>query len=134
MPLSRITDVLRDELERLSLEGRAKGKEFVIVDVKKPQGKKGPRFLLKGYGDREFIRMNSNSYLGMSLKDEIIKIEEEAARKYGVGPGAVRFISGTYFPHRELEKTRTISFKRRCNDIQRSLCNCYRRDFFTCNR
>lgn len=104
MPLSRITGVLRDELERLSMEGRAKGKEFVIVDVKKPQGKKGPRFLLKGYGDREFIRMNSNSYLGMSLKDEIIKIEEEAARKYGVGPGAVRFISGTYFPHRELEK------------------------------
>jgi 2-amino-3-ketobutyrate coenzyme A ligase (EC 2.3.1.29) len=44
MPLSRITDVLRDELERLSLEGRAKGKEFVIVDVKNHRVKKDQGF------------------------------------------------------------------------------------------
>lgn len=104
MPLSRITKTFDQELEQLKNEGRAKGKEFIITDIKKPEGEKGPRFFLKGYGNKEFIRMNSNSYLGMSLKEEIIKIEEETAKKYGVGPGAVRFISGTYLPHRELEK------------------------------
>ncbi len=34
----------------------------------------------------------------------MIGAEEEAVRKFGVGPGAVRFISGTYKPHVELEK------------------------------
>jgi len=48
--------------------------------------------------------MNSNSYLGMSLREEVIAAEEEAVRKYGVGPGAVRFISGTYQPHVDLEQ------------------------------
>ncbi|MFN3284185.1 MAG: aminotransferase class I/II-fold pyridoxal phosphate-dependent enzyme, partial [Pseudothermotoga sp.] len=95
---------LDGELQQLKDEGRAKGKEFIVTDIKKPEGEKGPRFFLKGYGNKEFIRMNSNSYLGMSLREEIIQIEEQTARKYGVGPGAVRFISGTYLPHRELEK------------------------------
>ncbi|MBE3579887.1 MAG: pyridoxal phosphate-dependent aminotransferase family protein, partial [Caldanaerobacter subterraneus] len=67
MPLSRITQVLSQELEDLRSEGRAKGKEFIVVDVKKPQNGKGPRFFLKGFGDKEFIRMNSNSYLGMQF-------------------------------------------------------------------
>jgi glycine C-acetyltransferase len=48
--------------------------------------------------------MNSNSYLGMSLREEIIQEEEKVAKEYGVGPGAVRFISGTFQPHRELER------------------------------
>jgi len=48
--------------------------------------------------------MNANSYLGMSLKNEVIKAEERAAQEFGAGPGAVRFISGTYAPHIELEK------------------------------
>lgn len=104
MPLSKITKTFDAELQQLKNEGRAKGKEFIITDIKKPEGEKGPRFFLKGYGNKEFIRMNSNSYLGMSLEEEIIKVEEETAKKYGVGPGAVRFISGTYLPHRELEK------------------------------
>ncbi len=104
MPLSRITKILDGELQQLKDEGRAKGKEFIVTDIKKPEGEKGPRFFLKGYGNKEFIRMNSNSYLGMSLREEIIQIEEQTARKYGVGPGAVRFISGTYLPHRALEK------------------------------
>jgi len=102
--IDRLENVLFDELEQLKGEGRAKGKEFIIVDVKKPSDGKGPRYLLKGFGNKEFIRMNSNSYLGMSLREDIIKVEEETARKFGVGPGAVRFISGTFQPHRDLEK------------------------------
>jgi glycine C-acetyltransferase len=104
MGLERITKVLSSELDQLRSEGRAKGKEFIVVGVKKPQGDRGPRFLLKGFGEKEFLRMNSNSYLGMQFNEEIIKVEEETADKFGVGPGAVRFISGTYEVHRALEK------------------------------
>lgn len=104
MGLERITKVLSSELDQLRSEGRAKGKEFIVVGVKKPQGDRGPRFLLKGFGEREFLRMNSNSYLGMQFNEEIIKVEEETADRFGVGPGAVRFISGTYEVHRALEK------------------------------
>ena len=47
--------------------------------------------------------MNSNSYLGMGLRSEVIEAEEKATRAFGAGPGAVRFISGTYGVHLELE-------------------------------
>ena len=104
MGVEKLKKVLENEIERLKNEGRAKGKEFIITGIKKAENGKGPRYYLKGFGNKEFIRMNSNSYLGMSLLEEIIKVEEETARKFGVGPGAVRFISGTFLPHRELEK------------------------------
>jgi glycine C-acetyltransferase len=43
--------------------------------------------------------MNANTYLGMSLRKEVVAAEEEAAEKFGAGPGAVRFISGTFTTH-----------------------------------
>src|SRR5262249_37656682 len=43
-------------------------------------------------------------YLGLSLRSEIIDVEHDAVRKFGTGPGAVRFISGTWGPHLELER------------------------------
>jgi len=58
---------------------------------------------LEGEGDRSFLRMNSNGYLGLAQRAELIAAEEAAARRFGVGPGAVRFISGTCSPHVELE-------------------------------
>jgi glycine C-acetyltransferase len=48
--------------------------------------------------------MNSNSYLGLAMHPQVIKAEAEAAEQFGAGPGAVRFISGTYRPHIELEQ------------------------------
>lgn len=104
MPVERLLNVLSCEIKELEETGRAKGEEKVIAKVKKAEGEKGPRYFLEGFGDREFIKMNSNSYLGMSLREELIKAEEETARNYGVGPGAVRFISGTYRHHKELER------------------------------
>jgi glycine C-acetyltransferase len=104
MSVNNIEKVLSQTLTELENEGRLKGKEYIITKVKKAQGEKGPRYFLKGKGEQEFIRMNSNSYLGMSLREEIIEAEERATKEYGVGPGAVRFISGTFQPHRELEK------------------------------
>lgn len=104
MGLDKLNAALDAEVNELKSKGTAKGKEAIFVGVKKPEGKKGPRYLLKGYGEKEFLRMNSNSYLGMSLEDDIIKAEEDASREFGVGPGAVRFINGTYDAHRALEK------------------------------
>jgi glycine C-acetyltransferase len=112
MGLNNIEKVLSQTLTELENEGRLKGKEYIITKVKKAQGEKGPRYFLKGKGEQEFIRMNSNSYLGMSLREEIIEVEERTVKKYGVGPGAVRFISGTFQPHRELEK-KLASFHQR---------------------
>ena len=34
----------------------------------------------------------------------MIEAEARAAERFGTGPGAVRFISGTYTPHVELEQ------------------------------
>jgi len=104
MGLDNLEKVLSNTLKELKNKGRLKGKEYIITKVKKAEGKKGPRYFLKEKTKQEFIRMNSNSYLGMSLRDEIIREEERATKKYGVGPGAVRFISGTFQPHRKLEK------------------------------
>ncbi len=112
MGLEKLTKALNIEIDELTNKGTAKGKEDIIVGVKKPEGKKGPRYFLKGYGDKEFLRMNSNSYLGMSLEDDIIKAEENASREFGVGPGAVRFINGTYKAHRDLEKKLAAFHKR----------------------
>jgi len=58
----------------------------------------------RGDGDRPFLRMNSNSYLGMALRSEVIEAEEQAAALCGTGPGAVRFISGTWSNHVALEQ------------------------------
>lgn len=104
MPLANFNKQLDSELKEIYDTGLAKGLEQVVVKVQKPRAEKGPRFFLEGFGDREFIRMNANSYLGMSMREDIIAAEEMAAREYGVGPGAVRFISGTYQPHVALEK------------------------------
>ncbi len=103
MPIDRLNVVLRAHVRGLEEAGTAKGAEKVVVAVKSAAGDRGPRFLLAGQGDREFIRMNSNSYLGMGLRPEVIHAEEEATRAFGAGPGAVRFISGTYQAHLDLE-------------------------------
>lgn len=102
--LDRLEGTLKTELKALEESGRAKGKELIIERVAKPEGNRGPRYFLKGHGDKPFIRMNSNSYLGLTLRDDLRKAEEESATLFGVGPGAVRFISGTFRPHRDLEK------------------------------
>ena len=103
MPLDRLTRVLGDQVAELERKGTAKGAEPVVDEVLPPADGRGPRVRLEG-GDRLYIRMNSNSYLGMSLREQVVEAEEVAARRYGTGPGAVRFISGTYASHVALER------------------------------
>ncbi len=104
MPLDRLSPVLDAHVKGLQEAGTAKGDEAVVVAVKPAEGDRGPRFLLRGQGDKEFIRMNSNSYMGLGLHPEVMRAEEEATRRFGAGPGAVRFISGTYDAHVRLEE------------------------------
>jgi glycine C-acetyltransferase len=103
MPLDRAERILQAHVADLEAKGTAKGREFVVTRVLPATASRGPRFHLEGEGDREFLRMNSNSYLGLSSHPKVRAAEEEAVREYGVGPGAVRFISGSYTPHVELE-------------------------------
>jgi len=100
-----MTAVLAAHVAQLEEAGTAKGAESIVTRAHAPAGDRGPRFNLEGEGEREFIRMNSNSYLGMSMRPDIIAAEEEGAARFGAGPGAVRFISGTYAPHVALERT-----------------------------
>ncbi|MFH1701411.1 MAG: aminotransferase class I/II-fold pyridoxal phosphate-dependent enzyme [Candidatus Zixiibacteriota bacterium] len=108
MPYERFSRHLQTQIDELNSTGTAKGKELVVTEVLRANGTRGPCFKLDGYGDKEFIRMNSNSYLGLQFQGHMLKAEEDGAQKYGVGPGAVRFISGTYEPHIELEKRLAI--------------------------
>ena len=112
MSSDRIEKWVSEKLSQFKEKGILKGRESVIREIKKPSGKKGPRYLMEGEGGKEFIKMNSNSYLGMSLNKEVIEAEKEATERFGVGPGAVRFIDGTFKPHIELEK-RLAEFHRR---------------------
>jgi len=104
MPTMKLDDVLTKRLEALGRENRLKGDECVICGVIPAADGKGPRYLLEGEGETAFLRMNSNSYLGMSFRPSVIAAEDEAARSFGTGPGAVRFISGTWSPHVRLER------------------------------
>ena len=104
MALNKLNSVLSNHVNKLEEEGRAKGKEKVITEIIRPKDGRGTRYLLEGFGDKEFLRMNANSYLGLSLRSDMIESEEQGAREFGVGPGAVRFINGTYKSHVELER------------------------------
>ncbi len=103
MPHDRIETALAAELNKLSEAGTRKGRETVIAGLVPAADGKGPRCRLVGEGAREFLRMNSNSYLGLGLHEQVIAAEEAVVRACGTGPGAVRFISGTWAPHIELE-------------------------------
>lgn len=103
MSLEKLNRSLVQEVEALKTEGRAKAPERIIVGYLPPRNSRGPRYKLRG-SDLEFLRMNSNSYLSLSNHPELIKAADEATHRFGVGPGAVRFIDGTFSYHAELEE------------------------------
>ncbi len=103
MPLKKMNETLEEKLDELERKGTLKGEELVIEGVERSKDGNAPRYRVAGE-EGEFLKMNSNSYLGLHLNEEIIKAEEKASEKYGSGPGAVRFIHGTYKPHVELEE------------------------------
>lgn len=112
MSLDKIESQLTKHLAELGSKGILKSKENVIAGIKSAEQGFSERYLLEGYGDRAFLRMNSNGYLGLALHPQVIAAEAKAAEQFGTGPGAVRFISGTFQPHVELEQ-KLAAFHRR---------------------
>ncbi len=104
MALTKIEPLIARKLTGLQDQGRAKGREKVIPGRSPARDGDGPRYHLQGFAAQSFLRMNSNSYLGLAGNPRLVAAETAAAEQFGVGPGAVRFISGTYQPHIDLER------------------------------
>jgi glycine C-acetyltransferase len=62
------------------------------------------------FDHKSVVNLSSNNYLGLTTHPKLIEAAAEAAKKYGVGSGAVRTISGTMAMHMELER-RLAKFK-----------------------
>lgn len=55
-------------------------------------------------GGKEYRVFNSNDYLGLRHHPALKQAEHEMTQKCGTGPGAVRFISGSFEVHAKLEQ------------------------------
>src|SRR5436190_10012304 len=62
------------------------------------------------FDGKEVINLASNNYLGLTTHPKLREAALEAVRKFGVGSGAVRTISGTMSLHMQLEE-RIAAFK-----------------------
>ena len=102
MSLDKLNAALAEDVATLTREGRTKAPERIIVGYLPPAGGRGPRYRLRGT-DQAFLRMNSNSYLSLSNHVEVVTAADQPSHQFGVGPGAVRFIDGTFAPHVDLE-------------------------------
>src|SRR5207245_4903355 len=63
------------------------------------------------FDGKQVINLASNNYLGLTTHPKLREAALEAVRKYGVGSGAVRTISGTMALHLQLEE-RIAEFKK----------------------
>lgn len=90
--------LIEEELATIEEAGLSKGKEKVIE--KFIRGK----FVQAVINKKKYFLFNSNDYLGLRFHTKIIKAEEKSGKKWGTGPGAVRFISGTLKIYKDLEK------------------------------
>jgi hypothetical protein len=81
MPTRALTKALAARLEELLRAGRLKGSEAVIRGFIAPGDDRGPQYLIEGEGETLFLRMNSNGYLGMALRAEVVAAEEAAVAK-----------------------------------------------------
>lgn len=89
---------LQQEVARIDEAGVSKRFEKVIEGFTSDAN---PRAIIDG---RTISIFNSNDYLGLRHHSALKTAEHEASSKLGTGPGAVRFISGSFAVHRELER------------------------------
>jgi len=85
---------LHDALEEL----KAKNQYFHLRVL---DGEQKPVATFDG---KEVINLSSNNYLGLTTHPKLRRAAIDATRKYGVGSGAVRTITGTMKIHMELEE------------------------------
>jgi glycine C-acetyltransferase len=91
---------IQDELQKLKDDGLYNR----IRTLSSPQG---AWLVVDG---KRVINFCSNNYLGLANHPRIVQAAQEAVKKYGVGPAAVRTIAGTMELHLELER-RLAAFK-----------------------
>ncbi len=91
---------LHDQLEQWRTEGT-----YQRLRVLESESAAESRF-----DGKQVINLASNNYLGLTTHPKLRQAAVEAVRKYGVGSGAVRTISGTMRLHMELEE-RIARFK-----------------------
>lgn len=96
MAKKQFYSILDSEVSRIDSAGTSKRGERIIEGFTSPTVAN-----IKG---KEVAIFNSNDYLGLRHNSEVKKAEQVASEKYGAGPGAVRFISGSMQIHRDLEK------------------------------
>src|SRR5689334_25136131 len=103
MPAAMRTDPLAFLTDQLN-ELKAKGTHFrlrVLDDEQAP---------VCTFDGKKVINLASNNYLGLTTHPKLREAALEATRKFGVGSGAVRTISGTMSLHMQLEE-RIAAFK-----------------------
>ena len=88
--LSYLTDQMNDL--------RQKGTHFKLRVLEEPQA---PECVFDG---KRVINLASNNYLGLTTHPKLEEAAIAATKKYGVGSGAVRTVSGTMQIHMELEE------------------------------
>jgi len=88
--LSYLTDQMNDL--------RQKGTHFNLRVLEEPQS---PECVFDG---KRVINLASNNYLGLTTHPKLREAALAATKKYGVGSGAVRTVSGTMSIHMELEE------------------------------
>lgn len=91
-------DVLQKEVARIDGAKTTKRSEKIIEGFTRENS---PKAIIQG---KEIRIFNSNDYLGLRLSPVLHQAEMAASEKYGTGPGAVRFISGSLKVHRDLER------------------------------
>ncbi len=91
---------IQDELQKLKDDGLYNR----IRTLSSPQG---AWLVVDG---KRVLNFCSNNYLGLANHPKIVQAAQEAVKKYGVGPAAVRSIAGTMDLHLELER-RLAAFK-----------------------
>ncbi len=85
---------LTDQMNEL----RQKGTHFALRVLEEPQM---PECTFDG---KRVINLASNNYLGLTTHPKLREAAMAAIKKYGVGSGAVRTVSGTMSIHMELEE------------------------------
>ncbi len=93
-------DFLREEVEALREQG-------LYTTIRTISSAQGARFTVDATSVLNFC---SNNYLGLANHPHLKKAAKRAIDTFGVGPGAVRTISGTQTLHLDLEK-RLAKFK-----------------------
>ncbi|MFZ2095910.1 MAG: glycine C-acetyltransferase [Anaerolineales bacterium] len=91
---------IQDELQKLKDDGLYNR----IRTLSSPQG---AWLVVDG---KRVLNFCSNNYLGLANHPRIVQAAQEAVKKFGVGPAAVRSIAGTMDLHLELER-RLAAFK-----------------------